>query len=79
MALCNTSGTLPRTIPPVRSTRGQLWTRSVDRHLVVVLEVVDLYGCGSVFTNEIVIDVLPDLEEPSIELWNTDTLVGCKP
>lgn len=42
--------------------------------MVVVLEVVDLYGCGSVLTNEVVIDVLPDLEEPSIELSNTDTL-----
>ena len=42
--------------------------------IAVVLEVVDLYGCGSVLTNEIVIDVLPDLEEPSIEVTNSDTL-----
>ena len=42
--------------------------------LVVLLEVYDNYGCGSVMTNSIALDVLPALEAPSIVPSTTDTL-----
>ena len=42
--------------------------------MAVVLEVIDSYGCGSVFSNQVAIDVLPALETPSIDLSDTDTL-----
>ena len=42
--------------------------------MAVVLEVIDSYGCGSVFSNQVAIDVLPALETPLIGLSDADTL-----